>query len=132
MVEPLDVTSVQAGNQDGCAVVEVTLVWGWGPVPATLGMLALASLGLPAAVCPVPGPGKDPCVAAAPWGPHGPLPPLPQPPRELGATGRLPLPHSVPRGRAALALSTSSPLILLPQVFLWATLKAKLRKNKQF
>lgn len=36
------VTSVQAGTQDGCALAEVTLAWGWEFVPVTLGEPELA------------------------------------------------------------------------------------------
>lgn len=52
------VTSVQAGTQDGCALAEVTLVWGRESAPATLGELKLIPQGVTAA-CAVLGQGKD-------------------------------------------------------------------------
>lgn len=52
------VTSVQAGTQDGCALAEVTLAWGWESAPATLGELKLIPQGV-TAVRAVRGQGKD-------------------------------------------------------------------------
>ena len=54
----------QAGTQDGCALVEVTLVWGWESVLAALRGPVLPPHVLLIAVYPVLGHGKDPWVEA--------------------------------------------------------------------
>lgn len=69
------VISVQTGTQDGCALAEVTLAWGWESVPAILGGPELGPQGGDSVVG-VRGRGKDRrCAGRAPGILASPVPP---------------------------------------------------------
>lgn len=124
----------EAGTQDGCALVEVTLVWGWESVPAALTGPVLAPHVLLISVYPVLGPGKDPWVEAT----QSRILETPSPPPaapvyrgELrGSLADYLFLTPFYGGVAGLSLLLLSPLlIVLPQLALWATARAELQEN---